>query len=144
MASDRIKIVKVFIDASVLIAAAISPTGSSRDLILSSFRGKIKVAVSNLVLEETERNLLKKAPQALPAFRLFINVLNPEIVKPTKSMLLKVPKVIDIKDVPILAGAIQSKADFLASFDRKHILQHKKEIETKFNIKVVTPDEVIK
>ena len=134
---------KVFIDSSVLIAAAISSTGSARELLLNSFRDELKIVISDLVLEETQRNLSKKAPKALPALQLFLEVLNPEMVNPTKSLVRKVSKVIEFKDAPIVAGAISSKVDYLVSFDRKHILQHKQEIEENFKIKVVTPDELL-
>ncbi len=135
---------KIFIDSSVLIAAAISPTGSARDLIKSSFRKEFKVVVSDLVLEETERNLTNKAPKALPALQLFLEVLNPEVVNPGKLLVLKASKAVDVKDAPIVAGAISSKADYLVSFDRKHLLQRKAEIGANFKVKVVTPDEVLK
>ena len=143
MASNPTKISKVFIDSSVLIASAISPTGSARDLIMKSFRNELKVAVSDLVIEETQRNLANKAPKALPALQLFLEVLNPE-VSPTRALVLKVSKVVEVKDAPIAAGAISSKADYLVSFDRKHLLQHKEEIKTHFKAKVVTPDDLIK
>lgn len=135
---------KVFIDSSVLIAAAISPTGSARDLIKSSLNNEFEIIVSDLVLEETKRNLTNKAPQALPALQLFLGVLNPGVVNPSKSLVLKVSKVVDLKDAPIVAGAFSSQADYLVSFDQKHLLQHKKEIERNFKMKVVTPDELVK
>lgn len=144
MTSNQTKISKVFVDSSVLIAAAISSTGSARDLIMSSFRKKVMIILSDLVLEETERNLSNKAPQALPAFRLFLEVLNPEVVIPTRSLIAKVEKIVDAKDAPIIAAAVRAKADYLVSFDRKHLLQHKEAIEAKFKIQVVTPNEVIK
>lgn len=144
MASNPTKISKVFIDSSVLIAAAISSTGSARDLIMKSLRNKFKVAISDLVIEETQRNLTNKAPKALPALQLFLEVLNPEVVSPIKALVLKVSKVIEVKDAPIVAGAISSKADYLVSFDRKHILQYRENIKANFKLKVVTPDELIK
>lgn len=144
MASSPTKINKVFLDSSVLIAAAISSTGSARDLIMKSFRGELKVVIGDLVIEETRRNLTNKAPKALPALQLFLEGLNPEVVSPIKALVLKVSKVIELKDAPIVAGAISSKADYLVSYDRKHLLQHKKEIKTHFKIRVVTPDELIK
>lgn len=140
--SLRDKSLKIFIDSSVLIAAAISPSGSARDLIMKSFQDDIKVVISNLVLEETQRNLANKAPKALPALQLFLEVLNPEVVNPTKALVLKISKVVELKDAPIIAGAISSKADYLVSYDRKHLLRHRKEIEANFKVKVVTPDEV--
>lgn len=144
MASDQTKIPKVFIDSSVLIAAAISPTGSARDLITSSLKNKFKIIISDLVLEETVRNLANKAPKALPAFQLFLEALNPEVVSPAKSLAMKASKVVELKDAPIVAGAVAAKVDYLVSFDRKHLLQQKQKIEESLKIKVVTPDELIK
>lgn len=144
MALNQPKVSKLFIDSSVLIAAAISPTGSARDLIISSINHKFKIIVSDLVLEETVRNLANKAPIALPALQLFLEVLNPEVVSPSKSLIMKVLRIIVLKDAPIVAGAIFAKADYLVSFDRKHLLQHHKEIRTHFKIKVVTPDKLPK
>lgn len=144
MASDQTKKPKLFIDSSVLIAAAISPTGSARDIITSSLKGEFTIVISDLVLEETARNLSNKAPIALPALQLFLETLNPEVVSPTKVLVLKTSNVVDLKDAPIVAGAIAAKADYLVSYDRKHLLQHKKEIEANFKVKVVTPDEILK
>lgn len=144
MVSNPKKTDKAFIDSSVLIAAAISSTGAARDLILKALSGKIPIVVSDLVLEETQRNLTNKAPKVLPALQLFLEVLNPEVVHPSKTLVLKVAKVIELKDAPIVAGAISSKADYLVTYDRRHLLQHKKEIETNFKVNVVIPDELTK
>lgn len=144
MASNPKKVAKVFIDSSVLIAAAISPTGSARDLVMKALRSKIQVVISDLVIEETQRNLAEKVPKALPALQLFLETLNPEVVSPTKRQVQKASKVVELKDAPIVAGAITAKADYLASFDRKHILAQKQEIARSFKVKVVTPDELIK
>ncbi len=139
MASEQKEVSKVFIDSSVLIAAAISPIGSARDLIKSALSNKIKVVLSDLVLEETVRNLSNKAPQALSALQLFLETLNPQVVSPGKSLIIKAAKVVDIKDAAIVAGAVKAKADYLVSFDRKHLLQYQKKIESHFKIKVITP-----
>lgn len=143
MASAQTKIPKVFIDSSVLIAAAISSKGSARDLIISSLNNKFKIVISDLVLEETTRNLSNKAPKALPALQLFLETLNPEVVSPNKSLVMKASEVVELKDAPIVAGAVAAQADYLVSFDRKHLLKQKLEIKEKFKIKVVTPDEVV-
>ncbi len=144
MAFTQTKISKLFIDSSVLIAASISSTGSARNLIISSIDNKFKIVVSDLVLEETVRNLTNKAPKALPALQLFLEALNPEVVSPSKSLVMKVSRVIELKNAPIVAGAITAKAEYLVSFDRKHLLQHNKEIRTHFKVKVVAPDELLK
>lgn len=135
---------KIFIDSSVLVAAAMSSTGSARDLIMKSFRNKFKVVISNLVITETQKNLANKAPQALPPLQLFLEALNPEVVSPTKTFVLKAAEVVELKDAPIVAGAAYSKADYLVTFDRKHLLQHKREIKAILKVKVVTPNELIR
>lgn len=134
---------KIFIDSNVLVSASISPIGSARDLILASLRNEFKIVISDLVLEETKRNLAKKVPEALPALQIFLEILNPDVISPNKSLVLEVAKIVEMKDAPIVAGAISAKADYLVSFDRKHLLQHKQKIETHFKVKIVTPDELL-
>lgn len=138
------KLDKVFLDSSVFIAAAISPKGSARDLIMKALSGEVKIIVSDLVIEETQRNIANKAPKALPALQIFLEALNPEVVIPTKTLVNKVSRVIEPKDAPIVAGAIYAKADYLVSFDRKHLLQQKQAIKKFFKVKVITPDELTK
>jgi predicted nucleic acid-binding protein len=67
----------VFLDSSVLYAAAFSATGPARRLILKGFAGSITLAISDLVLEETKRNLTQNAPLALPAFTLLVDHFSP-------------------------------------------------------------------
>jgi len=56
---------RLFVDSSVLFAAAYSRTGHARDLILMAVRGEITLVVSHLVLDETRRNLTESAPERL-------------------------------------------------------------------------------
>ncbi len=135
---------RIFLDSSVLIAAAISLTGAGREIINQGFTNKLDLYISPDVLEETKRNLTLKAPQALNYFYKFQRSLVAKSVQPTLTQIIKAAKIIEAKDAPIVAGAIQAKVDFLVSFDRKHLLLRKKEIEMEFNIKVSTPDKVIK
>ncbi|MEK7521745.1 MAG: putative toxin-antitoxin system toxin component, PIN family [Patescibacteria group bacterium] len=147
MVSSQVKIskaIKVFIDSSVLIAAAISSKGSARDLITKALRNELKVVISDLVIEETQRNLSNKAPKALPSLQLFLEALNPEVTTPSKSLVTKVARVVERKDAPIVAGAISSKSDYLVSYDQKHLLKQKQIIKINFKIKIVTPDEMVK
>ena len=60
--------IRAFLDSSVLIAASYSPAGASREIIRLAIPGAIILVTSDLVLEEVERNLAGKAPEALPAF----------------------------------------------------------------------------
>ena len=65
--------IRTFIDASVLLAASLSPTGASREIIRQALRGEITLVASKLVYEEVEKNLADKAPEALPAFHQFLD-----------------------------------------------------------------------
>src|SRR5215208_6632467 len=96
----------VFGDASVLFAAAYSARGFARDLVLAGAGEQLTLWVSAFVLDETYRNLSNKAPAALPAFSLLRQTLLAHLSKPSKSLILRVARVVDIKDAPIVAGAI--------------------------------------
>ncbi len=145
MASIRTRKTKrVFVDSSVLIAAAISGRGAARDLIRRGFRGEIDLCIAPEVLEESERNLSAKAPVALADFYIFRDLLAGKLVDPPASLVLACANVVALKDAPIVAGAIHASATHLATYDRKHLLQHKEKIREQFGVIVVVPDEIIK
>jgi predicted nucleic acid-binding protein len=133
----------VFLDSSVLYAAAFSPTGPARRLILKGFLGNITLIISELVLEETKRNLAKNAPQALPAFALIADLLSLQTTRPTKAEVLKAAKIVHLKDAPIVAAAANGKADYLATHDVKHLLNHAQAIDKAYGLTVVTPAELL-
>lgn len=134
---------RVFIDSSVLIAAAISERGAARDLLRQGFRGEVNLYISPEVLKETERNLALKAPEALAAFHSFRELLTATLVDPPQSLILSVAKIVEAKDAPIVAAAVEANAPHLATYDRKHLLSHKDEIEAHFGVIAATPDEVL-
>ena len=68
---------RIFLDSSVLYAAAFSATGPARRLILEGLAGSVTLAVSDLVLEETKRNLTKNAPLAFPYFTILADLFSP-------------------------------------------------------------------
>lgn len=136
--------VKIFVDSSVLIAASISSKGYAYELLVKGFQGEFDLYISEDVIEESERNIKLKTPNSLKDFYIVKDALAGNIVKVKKNQILKVTEVVHIKDAPIVAGALKAKADYLVSFDRKHLLQQAKAIKTKFKIKVITPDIVVK
>lgn len=68
---------RVFIDSSVLFAAALSEHGPARQLLVKGLQGSFRLFLSDLVIEETKRNLLRKAPRALPFFDLLHEIFEP-------------------------------------------------------------------
>jgi predicted nucleic acid-binding protein len=129
---------RVFLDSSVLYAAVFSATGPARRLLLSGLAGSITLAISDLVLEETKRNLTKNVPAALPSFHLLADLLSPGITNPSKADVFKAARIVHSKDAPIVAAAATAKAEYLATHDVKHLVTHAQAIARGYGITVLT------
>ncbi len=134
---------KVFLDSSVLIAATISAKGSARDLLNHGFRGEYDLIISTDVIAECERNLREKAPGVLPLFTTFLAFL-PHRIEPTAEQVAQAAAHIEAKDAAIVAAAAAARAQFLATYDRRHLLAQREMIAAQFTITVTTPDEILR
>jgi len=133
---------RVFLDASVLFAAAASATGASRAIIVLAELGLISVVVSSQVLEEAERNLSNKAPKALPFYHQVIESLGLEVVnEPTPGKVAECAEVIEAKDAPILAAAMEAKPARLVTLNTEDFAAPKVIAFSKLAIQ--TPGEFI-
>jgi predicted nucleic acid-binding protein len=141
--ASRANPARVFIDSSVLIAAAISATGSARDLLNLGLAGTIQLIVSTFVLMEGQRNIARKVPRALPVFALIRTSLERRVVDPSPQLIATVAQTIAAKDAPIVAAALTAQADYLATYDRKHLLGQAAQIQATFKLTVTTPDQII-
>jgi putative PIN family toxin of toxin-antitoxin system len=134
---------KVFLDTSALIAGIASARGAARAVLQLAEIGLIEVIVSKQVIIEADRNIEEKLPEILDEYRKFIELLAPVLIDdPRKQDVERFKKVIDHDDAPILASAVNSGADFLVTWDRKHFIT--KNIHILSNLKVVTPGEFLK
>jgi predicted nucleic acid-binding protein len=115
---------RIFIDSSVLFAAAYSTSGHSFDLLHMSAQGKIIVVLSDFVIEETRQNLAASNPEKLPLLEKIINAAKIEIIETSKEEVLDACQHITLKDAPILAAAKIAKVNMLVSLDKRHILSH--------------------
>jgi predicted nucleic acid-binding protein len=127
----------------VFYAAAFSKSGPARRLILKGLEGRVALSLSDLVLEETKRNLTENAPLALPYFTLLADIFSPFITNPTKQDIRKAAQVVHLKDAPIVAAAAKGKAEYLATHDEKHLLSHAQAIEAAYGITVIAPAELL-
>ena len=134
---------RVFVDASVLFPASLSPTGSARELIVAGVFGRVSLVLSPFVVEETRRNLSRKAPPALPFFEAFLARGVVHVVDPPAALVRRVAEEIEPKDAPIVAGAVHAEVRFLATYDRKHLLAHAALIRVTFGIAVETPEAIL-
>lgn len=113
---------RVFIDASVLFAAAYSATGASREILRQGIRGQIDLVASDLVFEEARRNLETKAPEAASSLETFRRAAPFEMVRPSRSEIEATMEYTAVKDAPIVAAAKRAKVDYLVSLDRAHLV----------------------
>jgi predicted nucleic acid-binding protein len=115
---------KLFIDASVLIAAAASPTGGSALVMEFCKARKATPLVSRLVLIEAERNIRKKFEESvLVHYYDMLAELDPQVLPtPEQREIEAAAEVIRPKDAHVLAAARNGEASHLITLDRKHIL----------------------
>ena len=135
---------KVFLDASIFVAAAGSDSGGS-SLILEVCKGLYFSAVTTRkILLEAQINIRKKlSSEAILRFYKEIASLNPEIIKPpANEKLSHYDDVIALKDRHVLAGALESRAVFLITLDRKHF-QTEAIKQANLPITIMTPKEFL-
>jgi predicted nucleic acid-binding protein len=115
---------RLFLDASVLIAAVGSERGGS-SLVLAICRENHAQAVSSrIVLLEAERNIRRKlGADALLRFYQQVANLDLELVSsPTPDESEAQARIINSKDAHVLAAALKGRVDVLLTLDRKHFL----------------------
>jgi len=136
---------RVFLDSSVLIAGAASPSGASRAILILANAELITPIASEQVLVESECNIRDKLPRALGYYQRVISNAGFEVVQdPSPEEIEAAKQIIHPKDAPILAAAMswlacsgkkvgttvplsQSKpttaqVDYLVTLNHKHFL----------------------
>jgi putative PIN family toxin of toxin-antitoxin system len=134
---------KVFLDTSVLFSAIYSQQGAARELLRLAIREKVALYISPLVLEETERNIGKKAPEKLDTYRALMQVVPFTVAPdPSKEAVLAASAYTALKDAPIIAAARTVDPDYFVTYDRKDLLD-KPEVAAQSGLTIVTPDVVV-
>lgn len=118
MAAEDPKL-SVFFDADVVIAGSASTTGASHILLQLSELGLIAGVSSQKVRKEVERNLERKLPSAVPAFRVLADAALGWVKDPKGPKLRRLRGQADPKDLPILGAAIEAGCQFLVTFNVK-------------------------
>lgn len=132
---------KVFLDASVIIAGVASRTGASRAVLNLAEIGLIQAIVSRQVLDEVERNIRQKIPQALPTLAVLLTYISWEIQEdPTPEQFLHWESIIEVKDAPILEAALQADSDYFLTLNTKDFTAHVAQVS---GLAIQTPGEFI-
>ena len=114
----------LFMDSSALMAGVISATGAARVLLELGGEGALKLIISEQVAAETERNLARKVPAALPAFRQAVRQAGVRLVKdPPPELVRQAAGLVSHQaDVPVLLAAIETRADYFVTLNRRHFI----------------------
>ncbi len=139
---------KIFVDANIFFAATYNPKGGSAYILnLSRKEKSLKLITTTHIISEAYKNiLLKLGEKKLDYFYKLLLLTRPKIefLTLTPKEINFYSKFVDLKDVPVLAGANKLKANFLLTLDRKHFLNRRDVFEKEFTFKIVNTAELIK
>jgi len=135
---------QLFFDSSALIAGIISASGAARALLLLSEAGAIAITISEQVIAETERNLARKAPAALPFYRETVRASRIRIVKdpPAAEVAASRNLISHEADVPILVAAMVVKTGCLVTLNRRHFIEDP-EVARHSGLRIETPGDAL-
>lgn len=135
----------VFLDASVIVAAARSPSGGSAVAMEVCQMGRFRAAITTRVLLEARYNIAEKFGEAeLVRFYQRLAALDPEVVPPPSAEYLEecVPTTGE-KDAHVLAAALACGSRYLLTLDRRHLLTPAVQ-SAGLPVKVMTPGEFLR
>lgn len=136
------KELSVFLDASVLVAAALSPAGGSfRILSELPLRG-FRYVTSQHTFGEAENAIMRKYPDRnieLHHLAIFLDFVHDA----SDIFAVRLADIIDPKDAPVLAAALKSNVDILVTLDRKHFLENPKLRKKYHRLEIMTPGDFI-
>lgn len=133
---------RVYFDASVLIAALLSPSGGSA-LLLKYVKSKRLIGItSQTALEEifdkTEK--LKRSKDEIQQFIADSSLLVRESISIEE--ISPYQNAVHIEDAHLIAGAFLTKSTHLVTLDKKHLLH--KEVQKKFSsLRIVSPKDLL-
>lgn len=135
---------RVFFDASIIIAALLSPTGGSALLLQYIKIGKIIGITSQTTIEEIlEEDKPQKINRSRKEIEQFIGksgLLIRESI--TLEEVMEYNNLVDSEDAHLIAGANLTKCSHLATLDKKHLLRA--DIAQKFlPLKIVSPKDLL-
>lgn len=135
------KLLIVFLDASVLLSGLISSTGGSGKLLKAGEQKKLKLVVTEKIVHEAVNKFGKVNVQ----HKTFENLLSSRTIRivhtPREEKIAKFRSIIDDPDdAHVLAGAVYSRATVLVSLDKSHILVSKIRKALR-PIKILSPKE---
>ena len=132
----------VFLDSNVIFSGLYSSEGAPGAILQRFIEGKLRVVISQQVLEEVVRTIKEKLPEALPALRRLMMSIPPEIREdPATEEVARWAEVIHPNDASILAAAVAAQPNYLITGD-KHFFENPNTVE-KSGLHIVTPAQFL-
>ncbi len=135
----------LFLDSSALFAGIVSADGAARVLLLLAEAGQVDVLISEQVVAEIERAILRKAPAVLSEVRQAILLSKAKIVHDPEAEELRahIDWMSDPSDVPILLAAMKAEVEFLVTLNRRHFLDDP-EVAQRSGLRIGTPGDALR
>lgn len=132
----------VFIDSNIWFSAFYKE-GVCSKLLRKLTDSSCEIIVSELVLEETIRNIKQKIPDVLSSAVAYLDKIKPTVVKnPKLTKLRQYHDLTNKKDLPILVSALEYKCKFFITGNIKDFKVG--EIKKKTGLRILKPSEFIK
>ena len=134
---------KIFLDASVIIAAMLSPKGGSAKVIKLGQSGDWIQITSQTVIDEVKDHTEKigKSATEIDQFIKEHSVIVRQ--RMTKSEIKPFIELVDESDAHLIAGSKLTEADFLVTLYKKHLL--KEDIKKRFKpLNIVSPEDLLR
>lgn len=134
---------KIFLDASVIIASILSPTGGSAKVIRLGQLGQWAQITSQTVIDEVKDHTEKigKSVEEIDQFIKEHSVMVRQ--RMTKSEIRPFIELVDESDAHLIAGSKLTGVDFLVTLDKKHLL--KEDIKKRFKpLNIVNPEDLLR
>jgi predicted nucleic acid-binding protein len=118
--------IRVFLDASALVAAIWSEEGGARLIMKLGEDKRIQILVSHDVLRETDSVFRRKKPAALPWMSLLLERSHSEpVANPSEGMIEQCQQLTGyMPDAHVLAAAWEAGVDYFVTLDRVHFLSN--------------------
>jgi predicted nucleic acid-binding protein len=135
---------RVYFDASIIIAGLLSPTGGSAQLFwfikLGIITGITSQTAIEEVLEEDKPKRIKRSMEEIEQFIAESGLIVREAI--TEEEIGPYQDQVDKEDAHLVAGAKLTKCTHLVTLDKKHLLRP--DIQEKFlPLRIVSPKEVL-
>ena len=134
---------RIFLDSNVIFSGLYSSNGAPGSILNGYIEGKLRVVISQQVLEEVVRTVERKHIVALPLLKRILVNVPPEIVEDPKPEEIALwDRIMDSEDASILAAAIAAQPDYLVTGDRRFF--ENAEIINRTGLRIVTPAQFLK